>query len=245
MKFKVGDTVKYKAFEDSKTYKIVRIAEPGDLIEGPWSCGYEYQGIKFFWKAYILGDKKGFWCYDAVKNEEDLELVPEGNRGEELRQKLQEARETAKRARETANRLEEELIEFERNTFKFEVGDVLRYKGCQTIYKVVKIAEPGEVIKGNWGDKSKFKEFVGPEKSYILENKKGKWYCTPKSREGRLVLISKDELKRKSKEKLKSLSRELKIMVEKTEKKEDKLRRLEDLHENEEYYEVLYKGEEQ
>jgi hypothetical protein len=70
MKFKVGDIVKDKITSD--TYKIVKIAETGELIEGPWFYGEEF---KVPVKSYILENKEGFWCYNLITNENELELI--------------------------------------------------------------------------------------------------------------------------------------------------------------------------
>jgi hypothetical protein len=79
-KFKVGDIVEYK--DRPGTYKVIKIAEEGETVKGPWMCGFPK--AKVFEKGYILEDKDGWFYYHAVKHDERLYLVTE----EELKNKL-------------------------------------------------------------------------------------------------------------------------------------------------------------
>ena len=71
LKFKVGDVVRY---EDSTKfrYRVVQIAEKGEVVKGPWMSGDEEFEVSE--RAYILANDCGQWSYSSVV-ECALELV--------------------------------------------------------------------------------------------------------------------------------------------------------------------------
>jgi uncharacterized protein YodC (DUF2158 family) len=159
MKFKVGDTVRVR--NDDEILKIVKIAKAGEVVGGPWLAGDKE--LEMIETSYILEDEEAIYCFASVKEEDELELVSKETLKEELVAQLEEARETAKN-------LEEKLKEFT----KFKVGDVVKYKNGENAYKVLQIAEAGEVVEGPWCTNNKSLEMF--YKSYILESFSGLLY---------------------------------------------------------------------
>jgi uncharacterized protein YodC (DUF2158 family) len=213
MKFKVGDTVRVR--NDDETFKIVKIAKAGEVVEGPWSHGAT--DFALIETSYILEDEEAIYCFASVKEEDELELVSKETLKEELVAQLEEARETAKN-------LEEKLKEFT----KFKVGDVVKYKNGENAYKVLQIAEAGEVVEGAWHSNKKSQSLEMLCKSYILESHSGLLYREDVDEEDFLELIPEEELKNKAKEKIENLGKELQTLT--------------NLYMDDKYYEVLYKG---
>jgi hypothetical protein len=73
MKFQVGDTVKHKdADMVDEIYKVIKIAEKGDIVKGPWWAGNEEN--KMTANSYILEDEDGKWFWEYIGWENDYEL---------------------------------------------------------------------------------------------------------------------------------------------------------------------------
>jgi uncharacterized protein YodC (DUF2158 family) len=152
MKFKAGDKVQYKG--DDETYKIVKIAEQGEVVKGPW-CDTERE-FEVPEKAYIIEGSDGEWYYHEVEKEKYYELITE----------------------ETPP--------------KFKVGDTVRLRNENESFKIIKIAEKGEIVDGPWWDEDENVEFKIPEKAYILEDEEKEWYYYEVSSEERLNLVTEE-----------------------------------------------------
>ena len=77
MKFEVGDVIQSKVGPYSKL-KIVKIAEKGETVNGPWVNGEGKKRILA--EVYILEDEYGIWTWSLLKYEEEYELVKEEDR---------------------------------------------------------------------------------------------------------------------------------------------------------------------
>jgi hypothetical protein len=167
MKFKVGDKVlnKYTNF----VFKILKIAEEGEVIRGDWFDGDKEFEIPE--KSYILEDEdERLFFEEVVCCASDLILVSEQNLTEQIETCRKKKGDLDKELKD----LEKELIELENQNLKFKVGDWVTYIDDHDTFKIVKIAEAGETVKGPWVGSDV--ELKLPEKSYILEDEDGKWW---------------------------------------------------------------------
>jgi hypothetical protein len=118
---------------------------------------------------------------------------------------------------------------------KFKAGDIVKFTHLNNeVFKVVKIAEKGETVKGPWS--SLDPELKMSEKSYILEDEDSWWWAdsTDNLNNG-LELVTKEKLKKEAKEKIEDFREEVEAYF-------NSLKTLENLYKNEEYYEILCKG---
>jgi hypothetical protein len=184
MKFKAGDMVKD---ERGESFKIVKLAEEGEVVLGPWFAGSKEIEIPV--KAYVLEDEQGRWMYHRLQLEGFLSLATPEPLKEKLVAQLKESRETVKRlekeleeAKDAAIKIEDELIELEKAESEFKADDIVRYKDHWNFYRVVKLVEERETIEGPWFAGSK--EIEIDKDSIILEDSLGRWFCDSINSEG-------------------------------------------------------------
>jgi hypothetical protein len=210
MKFKAGDRVVYK--DDSQgIYEVIKIAEEGEVVKGPWYTGAKEVNIRY--KCYVLKSESEEWeLFSADRDdlEDDLELKTDN-----LKRQI----------KELEDELKEELT---LKTFKFKVGDVIADSWGEA-FKIVKLAEKGEVVPGPWSSGSK--ELTIPLTAYIFENNYKVWSYHPQSDEESLRLLPKNEMEKLSKVRIEEFEKELL----------EKVHKLKTLYENEDYYGILYR----
>ena len=73
MKFKVGDIVQPR--NHSERLKVVKIAEGGETVKGPWSSGWKKIEVWGKSKSYIFEDEEGIWSTYPVEYEDNFEYV--------------------------------------------------------------------------------------------------------------------------------------------------------------------------
>jgi hypothetical protein len=71
MKFQVGDVIRYEGKKrNGQNETIVKIAEAGELVKGPWCMGLKE--FELGEESYILEDREGEWSYITLEDKEWL-----------------------------------------------------------------------------------------------------------------------------------------------------------------------------